>query len=126
VELYPKIVKIYSSLFNNQIDYSSEVVREVSSYLTVEELLTRSIDIQKADLPGKRVYYKTIEMVKWEPIPDLDYMFSELTTDVVIFVVYIDLSIEETFKKHHIRIPKHISEINVGDYLKFTDPQTKV
>jgi hypothetical protein len=76
VELYPKIVKIYSSMFNNQIDYSSEVVREVSSYLTVEELLTRSIDIQKADLTGKKVYYKTIGMVKWEPIPDLDYMFS--------------------------------------------------
>ncbi len=94
MELYPKIVKIYSSLFNNQIDYSSEVVREVSSYLTVEELLSRSIDIQKADLPGKLVYYKTMGMVKWEPIPELDYMFSELTTDVVIFMVYIDLSIE--------------------------------
>jgi len=61
-------------------------------------------------------------MVKWEQIPELDYMFSELTTDAVIFIVYLDPSEEEIFKKNHMKIPKHVGEINAGDYVKYIDP----
>ena len=39
----------------------------------------------------------------------MDYMFSELTTDVVIFMVYLDIANDEIFKKHHMKIPKHIT-----------------
>ena len=66
IELYPKLVKVYFSLFKEQIDYSTEVIREVSYYLRVDELLTRSCDIKAEDLDTKVVYYKTVEMKKWE------------------------------------------------------------
>ena len=36
IELYPKNVKIYNGMFKGEIAYSSEVIREVSSYTTVE------------------------------------------------------------------------------------------
>ena len=42
-------------------------------------------------------------------------MFTELTTEVVIFLIYVDKSEAEQFKKSHVKIPKDISEINVGD-----------
>lgn len=48
IELYPKIVRVYFSLFKGHIDYSTEVVREVSSYLRIDHLLTRSCEIPEA------------------------------------------------------------------------------
>lgn len=42
IELYPKIIKAYFSLFKDHIDYSTEVIREVSAYLRVDQLLVNS------------------------------------------------------------------------------------
>lgn len=66
IELYPKILKIYSQFFKGRIDYSSEIMREVSSYLTVQELLSKSIELKKEDLENKVVFFKTIGMQRWE------------------------------------------------------------
>lgn len=52
--------------------------------------MTRSIDIDADDLKRKKIYYKTIGMVRWEPIDELDFMFSEITSDVMIFLIYLD------------------------------------
>jgi hypothetical protein len=53
-------------------------------------------------------------------------MFSELTSDIMIFLIYIDQSEEENFKKSHTKSAKDMSEINIGDYLKYIDGKTKV
>lgn len=35
IQLYPKIIKAYFTLFKGHLDYSSQVIREVSAYLAV-------------------------------------------------------------------------------------------
>ena len=64
IELYPKRIKIYSSLFKNKLDYSCEIIREVPCYATVESLLEESL--QLSNLEEKHVFFKTIGMAKWE------------------------------------------------------------
>ena len=41
IELYPKILKIYTSLYNEELSFESEKIREASSYLTLEDVLFR-------------------------------------------------------------------------------------
>lgn len=53
-------------------------------------------------------------------------MFSELTSDIMIFLIYLDQSEEENFKKIHSKTAKDMSEINIGDYVKYIDGKKKV
>ena len=39
IELHPKTVRIFSMFFKGKIDYSTELIREVSNYLDVQSLL---------------------------------------------------------------------------------------
>ncbi len=80
IELYPKVVCIYFSLFKGCIDYSSEVLREVSSYLSVEQMLIKSCDVSQEDLNKKVIFYKTIGMKKWQLLEDASYLFTELSS----------------------------------------------
>ena len=87
LELYPKIACIYFSLFKGTIDYSSEVLREVSSYLSVEQMLTKSCDVSSEELENKVIFYKTIGMKKWQLIEDPSYLFTELSSDILLYMV---------------------------------------
>lgn len=42
-------------------------------------------------------------------------MFTELTPEIIVFLVYIEKSEIEQFKRQHQRPPKDIMDINVGD-----------
>ena len=48
-------------------------------------------------------------------------MFTEITPELIIFLIYIDKSEAELFKKNHQRIPKEIVEVNVGDQLCYSE-----
>lgn len=43
IDLEPKIIRIYSGMFKGEIDYSSEIVREVSNTRTIEDLMIKSL-----------------------------------------------------------------------------------
>jgi hypothetical protein len=60
-------------------------------------------------------------MSKWEEIQDLTYMFTEITPELIIFLIYVDKSEVEQFKRNHQRIPKEILDINMGDTLCYSD-----
>ena len=45
-------------------------------------------------------------MVKWEEIIELKYILSELTSDIMIFLIYLNEIDEENFKKIHTKITK--------------------
>lgn len=87
IELYPKIACTYFSLFKGTVDYSSEVLREVSSYLSVEQMLVKSCDISNEDLEKKAIFFKTIGMKKWQLVEDPTYLFTELTSEILLFIV---------------------------------------
>jgi hypothetical protein len=76
IELYPKIIKTYFSLFKGHIDYSTEVIREVSAYLAVDQLLINSCELTEESLKSKVIYYKTIGMQRWEKLEDASYLFT--------------------------------------------------
>ena len=89
IELYPKIVKIYSGLFKNEISCSTEVRREVSGLISIEDLMTKSIEIPKNALEMYSLYYRTTELAAWTKITNLNENFSELTSHIIIFMIYL-------------------------------------
>ena len=80
IQLYPKIACTFFSLFKGSIDYSSEVLREVSSYLSIEQMLVKSCDISQEELSKKVIFYKSIGIKKWLLLEDPSYLFTELTS----------------------------------------------
>jgi hypothetical protein len=48
-------------------------------------------------------------------------MFSEMTSEVLIYLMYLDEQEAEQFRKSHSRVAKDMTEVNVGDYVKYTE-----
>lgn len=67
------------------------------------------------------IYYKTIGMQKWEELEDFTYLFTELSSSVLIFLVCLSKQEQEVFNKSHQRVAKDATEANVGDYLIYKD-----
>jgi hypothetical protein len=70
IEMEPKLVRIFSSMFKDRLDYSSEIIREVPCTISPFEILTHSIEISEDHL-NNYVYYSKVIGDKWEKIPDL-------------------------------------------------------
>lgn len=67
------------------------------------------------------MFYKTVWLDKWEELDSTEIMFNELTAEVNIFLCYLDKDDAEEFRKVYGKVPKDISEINLGDELVYTD-----
>lgn len=65
IELTPKIIRIYSNMFKGEIDYSSEIVREVSNNRTIEDLMTKSLEIDPGSLKELSIFYRSVGMATW-------------------------------------------------------------
>lgn len=61
-------------------------------------------------------------MKKWEQIDDLSIALAELTTEIIVYIAGVAEKDVDAFCKKHKKIPKDISEINVGDEVKFEHP----
>ena len=125
IELYPKLACIYSSFFKGCLDYSSESLREVSSYIQISQVLLSSCQITEEELQSKIVYYKTIGMKTWEEVDDVSMLFAELTSEVLVFLVCLSEDQKEAFQKAHQRQAKSVTEVNLGDYLIFLDAKNQ-
>jgi hypothetical protein len=58
-------------------------------------------------------------MPKWEQLDDVSYLFTELTPDILIFLVCLPIEEKETFKKSHQKQPRDVTEVNLGDQLTY-------
>lgn len=116
IEMEPKLVKIYSSLFRERLDYSSEVVREVPCSISPFEVFTQSIEIQEDKLPHY-VFYSKVIGGKWEKIPDLNATLEELHSEAMIFLVYLPEDQELSFVTSHINIKSSFNNISIGDII---------
>ena len=86
-------------------------------------MFVKSIGISDEELGSKTIFFKTIGAVKWEELTDLTYMFTELTSEIIVFLAYIDASEAENFRKAHCKMAKDITEINLGDAMVYKDNQ---
>lgn len=116
IEMEPKLVKIYSSLFKDHLDYSSEIIREVPCSISTFEILTQSIEISEESLGNYCVYSKVIDG-KWERVGDLHTTLEELHNEVMIFLVYLPVENELTFISNHVNIQHSSSAFNIGDVM---------
>lgn len=90
IDLEPKIIRIYSGVFKGEIDYSSEIVREVSNTRTIEDIMIKSLEISEQYLKDISIFYRTFGMASWEKISNHTDALIELTTSTIILLVYIE------------------------------------
>ena len=50
-------------------------------------MLVKSCDITAEDLSKKVIFYKTIGVKKWQILEDPTYLFTELTSETVLYIV---------------------------------------
>lgn len=62
-------------------------------------------------------------MTKWEELPELNFMFTELTSQILIFLAYFDPNDAFLFKKNNCKIAQTINDVNLGDEIKYDHPQ---
>jgi len=48
-------------------------------------------------------------------------MFSEMSSEVIIYMIYLDSAEAEQFRKSHFKVAKDMAEVNVGDYIKYIE-----
>ncbi len=50
-------------------------------------------------------------------------MFTELTSEIMIFLAYFDSNDSILFKKNHCRVAQSILDVNIGDEIRYDHPQ---
>ena len=65
-------------------------------------------------------------MPNWEEIDDDSITLDELTEELFIFMVYMKEEDVKTFEKLCIKNVSNITEVNVGDCIKYENPVTKI
>ena len=84
-------------------------------------MLLKSCDIAEEDLDKHVIFYKTIGMKRWQLLDDPCFLFTELTSDILVYLICLPKKEKDTFLKSHQRNPRDVTEINLGDYLTYVD-----
>lgn len=71
--------------------------------------------LSKEEASTKKYFYKAIGMKKWEEIEDLSMALAELSSQITLYVSMVEPKQCESFIKKYRKIPKDITEINLGD-----------
>ena len=121
IELYPKMVHLYPSLLQGQIDYSSDMLREASGKMEIGMLMKKSCEISDDKLKDYRIFFKTCEMTAWEEVKDASVSLGELSSLVIIYVVCLPKKESDVFLKNHQKTPTTVTEVNLGDSLVYRD-----
>lgn len=88
-------------------------------------MLIKSCDVSEKDIEKKTIFFKTIGMKRWQLLDDPSYLFAELSSELMIFLVCLSEDEKELFQKNHQKSPKDPTEVNSGDILTYSDSNNK-
>lgn len=64
-------------------------------------------------------------MKKWQLLDDPSYLFAELSSELMIFLVCLPEDEKDNFLKNHQKVPKSPTDVNSGDLLTYVDLSNK-